>query len=108
MNSSLAPNDTLGRMLHTFSSTAYEVADWNFNNLKEHHLIDVPTEKKAVLRIGQVIPTGILESYSEGSFLNKYPGFTISNDRKTIYFPQSYSISITEAWPGKMFQLHVS
>jgi hypothetical protein len=26
MNTSLSPNDTLGRMLHTFSSTAYEAA----------------------------------------------------------------------------------
>jgi hypothetical protein len=27
MNSSLSPNDTLGRMLHTFSCTAYEIMD---------------------------------------------------------------------------------
>jgi hypothetical protein len=27
MNVSLAPNDTLGRMLHTFSCTAYEIDD---------------------------------------------------------------------------------
>jgi hypothetical protein len=30
MNTSLAPNDTLGRMLHTFSTTAYEVADFTY------------------------------------------------------------------------------
>lgn len=35
MNSSLTPNDTVGRMLHTFNSTAYEVADFNYNNLIE-------------------------------------------------------------------------
>ena len=27
MNSSLSPNDTLGRMLHTFNCTAYEIMD---------------------------------------------------------------------------------
>ena len=27
MNVSLSPNDTLGRMLHTFSATAYEIGD---------------------------------------------------------------------------------
>ena len=34
MNSSLAPNDTLGRMLHTFSCTAYEIAEFNYETLK--------------------------------------------------------------------------
>ena len=29
MNVSLSPNDTLGRMLHTFSCTAYEMKDYN-------------------------------------------------------------------------------
>jgi len=32
MNTSLSPNDTLGRMLHTFSSTAYEIAENNHSN----------------------------------------------------------------------------
>ena len=40
MNSSLAPNDTLGRMLHTFSSTAYEVADFTYKNLNDYKLPD--------------------------------------------------------------------
>lgn len=35
MNTSLSPNDTLSRMLHTFSSTAYEIAEFNFDNLKK-------------------------------------------------------------------------
>ena len=35
MNTSLTPNDTLGRMLHTFNSTAYEIADFNFENLRK-------------------------------------------------------------------------
>ena len=36
MNTSLSPNDTLSRMLHTFSSTAYEIAEFNFDNLKKY------------------------------------------------------------------------
>lgn len=35
MNTSLTPNDTLGRMLHTFSSTAYEIAECSVNNFKK-------------------------------------------------------------------------
>lgn len=33
MSVSLSPNDTLSRMLHTFSCTAYEVADFTLENL---------------------------------------------------------------------------
>ena len=41
MNVSLTPNDTLGRMLHTFSSTAYEVADFNYTTLGEMGFISI-------------------------------------------------------------------
>ena len=39
MNTSLSPNDTLGRMLHTFSSTAYEMADYTFENLRKYKMV---------------------------------------------------------------------
>lgn len=40
MNVSLSPTDTLSRMLHTFSATAYEVAKLDAESLEEYHLID--------------------------------------------------------------------
>lgn len=39
MNTSLSPNDTLSRMLHTFNSTAYEVADYTFENLRKYGMM---------------------------------------------------------------------
>ena len=36
MNVSLSPDETLGRMLHTFNCTAYEIADYDYLNLKEY------------------------------------------------------------------------
>jgi hypothetical protein len=39
MNTSLSPNDTLGRMLHTFSCTAYEIDDFNFENLRKYGMM---------------------------------------------------------------------
>lgn len=39
MNVSLAPNDQLSRMLHTFSATAYEVGDMNRANLEKYKFI---------------------------------------------------------------------
>lgn len=37
LNVSLSPVTTLGRMLHTFTATAYEVMEWNYFNLKENN-----------------------------------------------------------------------
>lgn len=39
MNTSLSPNDTLGRMLHTFSCTAYEIDDFTFANLRKYGMM---------------------------------------------------------------------
>lgn len=36
INVSLSPEDTLGRMLHTFKATAIEIADCNLTNLKKY------------------------------------------------------------------------
>jgi hypothetical protein len=33
MNTSLTPVKELGRMLHSFSTTAYEIAECNYDNL---------------------------------------------------------------------------
>lgn len=40
MNNSLSPNDTVGRMLHTFNSQAYEIADNTIENLKDLNIIN--------------------------------------------------------------------
>ena len=39
MNTSLTPNDTLSRMLHTFSCTAYEIDDFTFDNLRKYGML---------------------------------------------------------------------
>lgn len=39
LNVSLQPNDTLGRMLHTFNSTAIEMADFTIDNLLNLNLL---------------------------------------------------------------------
>lgn len=50
MNTSLTPNDTLGRMLHTFSSTAYEIADYNYQNLSAMKFITLNDPEVETLR----------------------------------------------------------
>lgn len=40
MNVSLSPETAIGRMLHSFTATAYEIMDNNFDNLVKNNLID--------------------------------------------------------------------
>lgn len=44
LNVSMSPNDTLGRMLHTFSATAYEVADASYDSLMEMGFVEVESD----------------------------------------------------------------
>lgn len=44
MKISLAPENKLGRMLHTFSATAYEIAEYNFQNLFALNILKEPKE----------------------------------------------------------------
>jgi hypothetical protein len=53
MNTSLSPNDTLGRMLHTFSCTAYEIAEYNFTNLNKYGFISAPFASHREMRVSQ-------------------------------------------------------
>lgn len=61
MNISLSPEDKLGRMIHTFSSTAYEVEEYNYNNLynlgffKTPNIIESNYEYKTI-KLCDVIP----------------------------------------------------
>jgi hypothetical protein len=39
MNTSLSPEDKLGRMLHSFSTTAYEINDYTYSSLLDEDLL---------------------------------------------------------------------
>lgn len=51
MNVSLSPNEQLGRMLHTFSAIAYEIADYNIEELIQFNLIKQEVIKGEVNKI---------------------------------------------------------
>ena len=50
MNVSLAPNDALGRMIHTFNCTAYEVAENDYESLEKYNFIKVNATIQPSLR----------------------------------------------------------
>ena len=54
INASLTPNDTLGRMLHTFNCTANEIAEYNFENLNKYGFITIPKFENREMKIGSL------------------------------------------------------
>lgn len=110
MNVSLSPNDTLSRMLHTFQCTAYEVAEWNFKNLIDLKLVEIPVDKKSNLKIAQISPSKMIEVYeqSEVEFKNSYPIFDLYNNTSISFGKEAYGLNITEATPGTILQFSFS
>lgn len=100
MNVSLSPNDTLGRMLHTFQCTAYEIAEWNFKNLSDLKLINIPQNKISNVKIAQIQPKQMM-GLSESEFQLKYSIFeNMKNDKLIRFKSPAYHVNITEATPG--------
>lgn len=79
LNTSLTPNDTVGRMLHTFQCTAYEVADFSYENLNKFNFIHLEDPEVATLR-WETVP--FVESvdgklvYKTGK-MNRYKAYTV-------------------------------
>lgn len=81
MNVSMSPNDVLGRMLHTFTCTAYEIADFSYENLAFYNLLQVNDSVPYVMRWKTV---ELKNYYSNNSKerdttveLNDFPAYSI-------------------------------
>lgn len=103
MNVSLSPNDTLGRMLHTFSCTAYEMAEYSFSSLIDLGLITLPVSNTTSLKVGQIMPIALMRADAE-TLQSTYPDFTVSGN--TIGVPSVYQANITYATPGTIIGLN--
>lgn len=86
MNTSLAPNDTVGRMLHTFTSTAYEIATCDFANLNYYGFIKSPIGDNRDFKVAQLIMADLPSEFPEVN--------------GQIQLPNAYFVNITEATPG--------
>lgn len=65
LNVSLTPIDSVGRMLHTFNCTAYEMYNYDYNNLLDFNFINVYVEQEEQLRMLTVELTGKDEKLAE-------------------------------------------
>lgn len=81
MNTSLSPNDTLGRMLHTFSSTAYEIADYTFDNLQQYGFTTAAYTEMRTMKVSQIYLGTDKDPYYD-------------REKKTSYIPMAYFASI--------------
>ena len=94
MNASLTPNDTLGRMLHTFNCTAYEIAKCTTENLEYYGLIDATENLSTQTRW---VTIDILEA--SNTAIGDPDDLITLNDK--IF----YSASLTDMRPGTIFYL---
>lgn len=99
MNSSLTPNTTLGRMLNDFSSTAYEIDDYNYQNLVEYGFVTVKEPLFTFWRWRTVNTADITKYYK---IINKED----PTNMVTINFNDPVqSVSIVDAMPGTKYQI---
>lgn len=91
MNSSLTPNDTLSRMIHTFSSTAYEMADYTFENLIKYGFVEDKTIDNRVLAI-----TSINLNLPDFPYYN-----LLQSQQNGVYWAE-----FRQCVPGSVFTLH--
>ena len=88
MNVSLSPNDTVGRMIHTFTATAYEVAAYNFDNLKYYNLIHLPDTEYQTMKFISVKLSEHGEIYQPHNMYNAYITNALPGTRYEITFDQ--------------------
>lgn len=103
MNITMSPTDTLGRMLHTFNCSAYEIDDYNYDNLFKHGLIEVINDTKyqmrwASLRLSSINQeTGKIEYFTGQVNIGNNYG---ENTLRPVYY-----LEVTEMMPGTYFLL---
>lgn len=94
LNSSLTPTDSVGRMLHTFNCTAYEIAKCTTENLEYYGLIDSRENLTAQTRW---VTIDIQEKGQSSSGED--------NDLITLNDKQFYSLQFMDMRPGVMVYL---
>ena len=63
LNVSLTPNDKLGRMIHSFKATAYEIGAFNTENLEKYNIIDTSENLTTLTRWTTVNLKDFCEEY---------------------------------------------
>lgn len=92
MNVSMSPLDVVGRMLHSFSGTAYEIAEPNFDNLNKFGFTAAPDRDNRDLKVGSI------------QLANPTGDFTVGEN--VIYTPPLYQAYLTYVQPGTLIAIN--
>lgn len=99
LNTSMTPTDSVGRMLHTISSTASEVAEFNYESLLDYDFIELQDTQYTITR-WETIELARVDDYG-----NLKPW--VSGEEMLNYAPAT-SIVFDDVLPGTKFQLITS
>lgn len=85
MGASMSPEGGLSRLLHNVSCSAYEIADYTFNNLLSHNLVQMPSQNDSVVQYNSLVLCGHSLSFDEflsalATYINAEIDISISAD----------------------------
>lgn len=103
MNITMSPTDTLGRMLHTFNCSAYEIDDYSYDNLFKHGLISVINDTKYQMRWSSLRLSSINQETGEVEYFTGQ--VNIGNNYGENTLRPVYYLEVTEMMPGTYFLL---
>lgn len=87
MNVSLTPNEQLGRMLHSFQATAYEVDTCNYNTLQFYNFINTSSFKKSYFKV-KTIKLSINPENNTNSNMEIFLNNITYNTKNNIYYAE--------------------
>lgn len=102
MDVSMSPTDTLGRMLHTFTCKAYEIDDYNYDNLNKYGLLEVSDQIKYQMRWA-TIELATPDETNPGQTKYFTGQVNIGNNYGEMSLRPVYHINVTEMMPGTYF-----
>lgn len=86
MNVSMTPNDTLSRMLHSFSATAYEIDKCDYRTLDNYDFLNLSVDyKQSTNDLEALYPKYNVESYDPNAELKTFT-WSIQDDSNTLSF----------------------
>lgn len=99
MNTNLSPYDLTSRMLHTFNSTAYEIDDYNFFNLKKYNFLKL---KNNNINFGIKTVNINISQYNN----TNNDSFIIDKEHYTITLPQAYNVTVKNTLPNSLIYIN--
>ena len=97
LNVSLSPEDRLGRMLHTFKATAYEIGEFSIENLEKYGIIDSRENLSTLTRWSTINLIEFSNSHYNSNKPNEWA--VVNSSRKC------YSIKIQDCTPGTIIRI---